>query len=157
VAKQGHGQIDILATIAGILRAHAASSLFGVGLICLWVASFIISLIPSKREVRFYLLTANISFFILILLVALTQQSIQGVRYFLFIEVFLISTNVLSLSWVATDELSNGSFYKPLRAIIFSFLMAWIAIDSMLLYKISSGRSESFRDCLGTNLSHKFN
>ena len=139
VAKQIHGDSP-LAVLRTILLTHAGASLFGVGMLGLWMFSALVAYRVSTHEVRVYLLVANASMIVFCGLLIVTGQAIQGVRYFVFIESFLGALNILTLSGMGWR--SPRLWQLGLLTAVFG---AWFCYDLVIFYRISAGRSETYR------------
>lgn len=141
LAKQAQStSIEIVKTLTTILRAHLGSSLFGAGMLALWSISALLVLRATHGGERRALLAVNAGVPVFIVLLIVTQQAIQGMRYFVFLEFFVVSVNILSLP-------RSGS---PLRfglpvCIGVAAMCLWFAFDAVLFHKIVKGRSDTYQ------------
>jgi hypothetical protein len=150
IAKQSQsGTLYVLKTLETIFTAHFAASFFGIGLLILWVTSLVFAYRTGQNNVRVFILVTNTGILLFILLLLITQQQIQGIRYFIFIEVFLIALNILCLPNV-------GQIFKPRKSayIVFIITLIWIAFDSVIFYRLQSGRSESYKHFVETDYNY---
>ena len=73
---------------------------------------------------------------------------IQGIRYFIFLETFLISYNLLICNEFDLNKLINKKInykYKYLLYLLIPLLISpWLWNDFNALNRISEGRSQSF-------------
>jgi hypothetical protein len=148
-----HATFVDLAT--GMVSAHLASSLFGVGLVLIWIGTFVMALGSRSRRSRPGLLVANASVLLFFALVFARGQSIQGIRYFLFIYAFVCTWNVCVLSLQAqADAASTGRAWFKRNIVVASAaaIFAWGLVDAWLVLRISEGRSRTYRDFVGAHL-----
>ena len=143
-----------------IARAHISASIFGLSLLINWLLSIYLLFGNSKKikndNTKFYYFIGffmNLSFPVMISLIFFKGQMIQGIRYFIFIESFLISFNLfvykksINNNFLRTNYPHNHS--KEIKKYI-SILFLCLTIsplfwnDFSVLKKISSGRSETF-------------
>lgn len=143
LAKRGTGALDLIGTFNAVATAHAAASLFGIGSPILLLSSFIVAFRLSGYPERMYLLSANFGLFLFFLLLASTHQALQGMRYFVFLETFLIALNVLALPapGVRYRSFVISAITKRLIAALLSF---WFLVDAALFFQISHGRTQSY-------------
>ena len=152
IAKSGI-EYNIFSLSWTIARSHLSSSFFGISLFIIWIFSFLIIFLKTYRSKdlisikTFYLnILINFSMLFLIILIAFRGQMIQGIRYFIFIESFLITFNYLTLN----KRLKNTKIlsFSDIKKFIFPFLVAitllWLIYDFNVFYRISQGRSETF-------------
>ncbi|HKI01269.1 MAG TPA: hypothetical protein VKK31_04765 [Thermoanaerobaculia bacterium] len=75
-------------------RSTLSSLTLGAGLVALWMLSLVLGLRAADRRGRMALLTANLLFPCLIALIAARGQILHGVRYLLWVYLFLIAWNL---------------------------------------------------------------
>ena len=82
--------------------AHAAASMFGA----LMLGACCVSAVFAYRQLdrRRFVLAINAALPLFVILVILRQQSIQGFRYLVFIEFFLLEFNLLMLRGAVTPQ-----------------------------------------------------
>ena len=137
------------------MTVHVAASLFGVGLLTILLLSFIVAFEKANKAERIYLAVANSGLILFIFLLAIFHQALQGVRYFIFLEIYLISLNILSMSSVNNPRF-NLSFpqMRPALKIIGIIFGSWFLVDAVLFYRITEGRSESYRNFLVSDFNY---
>jgi hypothetical protein len=138
---------EALATLFNVAKTQAAASLFGALLLLCLIISFLLAL---RRQVATpFTLVLNASFPVFVALIVVRHQAVQGIRYFVFLEFFLISFNlyVLDEATPASDRWPVLPFpkLKP-WAVVFAALagISWYAFDLAHLRLISAGRTASF-------------
>ena len=139
-----------------VLKAHLSASLFGVALILSSLISlYLINTRPNKlnqNNQKYFANLINFSLPIMIILILIKGQIIHGVRYFLFLETFLISFNLLICNRYDCKQLIKFKknyqyFFIPL------IISTWIIHDFNVLNRISKGRSETFLNMSNQDLS----
>lgn len=138
IAKRPPPEVKIqpLATTIQFAIVHAASSLFGVGLGLMWLFSLVMARKTRHRREQIPLLAVNLGWLVFLLLLIVTRQAIQGVRYFVFLYSFLIAFNLLQVR--ATLLLSR----KWQLAVV--PLLAWLSFDAFVVQRLSRGRSQTW-------------
>ena len=90
IAKAGGGSaIDVLLNSA---KAHVAASMFGIGMAAVWLSSLIAALQRGLR--RPLVIAMNSGLLLFIAAAAIRHQEVQGYRYFVPLECFLIGFNI---------------------------------------------------------------
>ena len=83
------------------------------------------------------------------------QQSVQGIRYYIFIEFYIISFNLWSLSKFKFNELNTTIYTKKLMAFV---TICFFIMANMFDYRkfeiIVNGRSNSFQSFMSRDLSY---
>lgn len=133
-----------------LIRAHISASIFGVSLIVTLIIS-LYALNKSRKSLnqnnkRNFVYLINLSLPVLIFLIFIKGQMIQGIRYFIFIETFLISFNLLICNEYDFKQFINHK--KNYQYFIYLFIplliSPWLWHDFNVLNKISYGRSQTF-------------
>ena len=142
--------VDIAGTLRAVAYVHAASSMFGVGLLVLWLSSFALALWKVRGPALLSLLVVNAAMVVLLGGIAVTNQAIQGIRYFVFLYAFMITWNICA---VGDGGLAlpawKGRVYKAAGLV----LALWWAFDAYLVWNISLGRSQTYRTFASVDLS----
>jgi hypothetical protein len=150
-----------VATLLDIAKAHAAASSLGLLVLGAGVLSCAAAL--HRAQDRRFVMILNASFPLLLLLVVWRQQAVQGYRYFVFIEFFLLAFNIAVLDAapgpaVLTAHQPNaampgrGSWSIPVVALLGLAFVGWQAFDLHKLEIIAEGRSASFEKFESLNL-----
>ena len=149
IAKGGL-KYDLNFLILNILRAHLSASIFGISLLLsLFISIYSIykckNILNQTNQTNFIYLI-NFSLPILFFLILIKGQMIQGIRYFIFLETFLISYNVLICKAYDLNKLINKKInYKYFLYLFIPLLISpWLWNDFNALNRISEGRSQSF-------------
>jgi hypothetical protein len=140
---------DVFATLITIAKAHVASDLFGIGLFLLWFTSAFLVIHKTTdpiKKLQFIIL--NFSMLVFVIMLILSQQSIQGIRYFLFIESFLLFCNLLGLKSIRIFV----KIQAPVMAVMVLVFISLFSFDTYKFLSISKGRSETFFKFLETDL-----
>ena len=133
-----------------LIRAHVSASIFGVSLILsLFISLYSIyknsNNLNQNNQINFAYLI-NLSLPAIILLILIKGQMIQGIRYFIFIETFLISFNLLICNEYYLKKFTEHK--KNYRYYIYLFIplliSPWLWHDFDVLNKISYGRTQTF-------------
>ena len=149
IAKGGF-KYDLNFFTLNIVRAHFSASIFGVSLIIAIFISFYLiykynnSKNKNNKENFAYLI--NFSLPIMIFIIFIKGQMIQGIRYFIFLETFLISFNLLICEGYDFKQFINyKKNYKYFLYLLIPLLISpWLWNDFNVLNKISEGRSQTF-------------
>jgi hypothetical protein len=153
VAKQEYSGsmklFDVFDSVLWILKAHVGASFFGMGLLIVWAVSASLAYRTNQNAIKYCVLAANSSMLLFILLLLLSHQDVQGVRYYIFIEAFLVALNYLFLSNTRQDVRP-----KPIAYLVFVIMLLWITFDAVSFYKISAGRSETYKRFTETDYSY---
>ena len=141
-------------TVLDSVKAHLAASLFGVGTLIAWSISFWhASRAPGQRV---FVAALNAGLPLLLVLIATRHQDVQGYRYFVFIEFFLLAVN--SALVAPAQEISmmrNQSRWRSMALLgLTMMLVAWESYDWRRLEMLSAGRSASFEKFLLGDLSY---
>jgi hypothetical protein len=153
IAKQEYSGsmkvFEVLDSALWIFKAHAGASFFGMGLLILWAASAFLAYRATQNAGKYCVLAANSSMLLFILLLLLSHQDVQGVRYYIFIEAFLIALN-----WLFLSTARENVRLKPIAYPLFIVMLLWITFDAAAFYKISAGRSETYGRFTETDYSY---
>jgi hypothetical protein len=152
LAKAGASAASV--TLIDSIKAHLAASLFGVGMLVAWLISFWnASRAPGQR---FFVAAMNAGLPLLLVLIALRHQDVQGYRYFVFIEFFLVSVNTaLVASGKEISVMRDQSRWRPIGLLgLTVMLVAWESYDWHRLDVLSAGRSTTFEKFLQGDLSY---
>jgi hypothetical protein len=148
VAKQVRGaDFNLFGTLADVGKAHVASSFLGIGGFLTWLVSFLTAARGDKTNDRIAVLGVNTGFLVFVALLAISHQSIQGIRYFFFLYSFLIAWNVGLIS-VALPKLRA---WQTVLAV--AVAGAWLAFDGYIVSNISGGRSQTYQTFAHSNLA----
>jgi hypothetical protein len=148
VAKQIRGvDFSLYGMLADVGKAHVASSFLGIAGFLTWLVSFLTAARGGKANDRLAVLGVNAGFVIFGALLAVSHQSIQGIRYFFFLYSFLIAWNVDLIS-VAVPKLR--AWQIVLAAAVVG---AWLALDGSIVSRISEGRSQTYQTFTHSNLA----
>jgi hypothetical protein len=131
-------------TLLDIAKAHVAASSLGLIVVTAWIWSFRTAL--RRTSDRRFVGLLNGALFMLVVLIVWRQQAVQGYRYFVFIEFFLLSFNIAVLDSADTSPLQFTSFSSvglgALAALGLAFV-AWQAFDFHKILAVSGGRGAS--------------
>ena len=146
---------NIISYLTGIIISHLSSSMFGIGSLALLVGTFIFSLKNSKRKNEIILV--NISIIFVIIIMTIRQQFIQGFRYFIFIEFFIISYNIYEISKgkyyrFNANKISSININVKCKYIFALLLVIWFVFDYSRVYFISKIRVETLDSFLDKKL-----
>lgn len=144
LAKQGAGSIDLIGTLRTAIQVHVAASSFGAGLLVLLFVSFTLALYRADSNRLMYVLVTNSAFPVFLLLVVVRKQALQGVRYFVFIEFFLITLNLLTIRAAGVWLTPFQPSLRRARVIVYAGVALWFLFDLRVLGQVYSGRSETF-------------
>lgn len=156
-----------LRTLTDIARAHAASSAFGLGLALLAGIGWLRLLRRVRGAERAAVLLLGSSIPILWGLVVMANQQVQGMRYFVFHELFVASWCLLWLNRVETamEETaadcgrlvpSGTSRCRLLWAgssVLVGLALALIVADAVAFARLVEGRSRTYRVLRDADLS----
>jgi hypothetical protein len=135
-----------LATLFNVMKTQAAASLFGALLLLCLLLSFLGAV--RRRAATPFIGVLNASFLVFVALVVVRHQAVQGIRYFVFLEFFLISFNLHALDGASPAALRPVSLSPTLKpwAIGCAAVVAitWYALDFSRLRAISAGRTATF-------------
>jgi hypothetical protein len=154
VAKSGDASIH--AAVTGLPHAlivtitgHLAASLFGVILSLLVVIFFIWSLRALNGSKRLIILGLYALYPLLVMGIAARHQSVQGLRYFLFLDFFLI---VVSAQVIAHETPRHARNLEEklkrapwMRTTSILGLTAWMLFDVTLYQGVAASRAETYR------------
>ena len=152
IAKAGV-KYDLFYFIYSILRPHFGSSLFGISLALSLLISFYLIYInkdnfknKSQKNLIYLTYLINLSFPLMLLLILFKGQMIQGIRYFIFIETFLITFNLLICETIVIKKFKIPiNNYKLFSYLLIPIIISpWLWNDFKALDRISKGRSETF-------------
>jgi hypothetical protein len=146
-------------TFGDVLKGHAAASSFGV----LMLVAGGISAVQAARHGRnrLFVIVLNAGFILLLALIVWREQAIQGYRYFVFIEFFLLAFNIAVLDETGANADAPASVTESPRSsprvavlagIIGLVFIGWQAFDLSRLDTITAGRSASFEKFETTDL-----
>ena len=149
------GVADFVATLSDAAKAHIAASSFGVLILGSWLYSTVWAVRHSACRRFAWVVNAGLP--VLLVLIAWRQQAIQGYRYFVFIEFFLLYTNIRLLD-LAPARPAPEQRHPPwarwtAAAIILLVLGAWQIFDLQRLQIMSNGRGASFERFERANLA----
>jgi hypothetical protein len=139
--------MQALATVLNIVKTQAAASLFGALLLLCLASSFLF--LRRYHVATSFATILNASFLAFVALVVVRHQAVQGIRYFVFIEFFLVSFNLYVLDDAAPVSGSKPPAFAPsVRPWAFACValvgIAWYAFDFSHLRLISGGRTATF-------------
>ena len=99
-----------------------------------------------NHQENIFSILVNFSLPFMLILVALKGQIIQGIRYFIFIESFLITFNYLYFynNFDNPNLLHFNKIKKSFLIFLFTITTLWFINDFHALARISKGRSETF-------------
>lgn len=149
IAKAGV-KYNISYFITSILRPHFGASLFGISLAISLLLSFYLIYVNkislNNKNLNSFSYLINFSFPLMLILIFFKGQMIQGIRYLVFLETFLISFNLLtSKNYDLSGFVNKRTYYKYLSLFLVPLILSpWLWNDFKVLKKISKGRSESF-------------
>jgi hypothetical protein len=141
----------LVGTLIDVAKVHVAASTLSVLVFAAWSYSLVrLVLIGGKLRI---VLILNAALPVLIALVALRQQAVQGYRYFVFVEFFLVAFNaaVLSAGGLGSSHGSQRWFesWSPrtwaAASGIVAVLVAWQLADYLRLARMIEGRSASLQ------------
>ena len=153
---KGGLKYDLIFFAFNLIRAHISASIFGLSLIVsLFISIYQLNkyreILNQNNKINFAYLI-NLSLPVIIFLIFIKGQMIQGIRYFIFIETFLISFNLLICNDYDFKQFINNK--KNIQYFIFLtipiLISPWLWHDFNILNKISYGRSQTF-----SNLSNQ--
>jgi hypothetical protein len=148
IAKRVRGlPVNVPMTARYVLGAHAASSGFGAGLLALWLATLFAAMRGCGARERIRVLAVNASWPVFVVLLAISHQAIHGVRYFVFLEVFLISWNMANAS-----DAPLPAFRRP-WLLALAPLAAWFAADAFLARRVVASYESVYEEFTHANLS----
>jgi len=133
-----------------VAKAHASASFFGVAALIVWSISSI--LVCRSARARVFPLSLNFGLGFLVALIILRHQAVQGYRYFVFIEFFLIAFNIESLIRITTPRKSVSKHQVAFVTAAVFACVAWQWFDFTRLNIINAGRSSSFESFATGNL-----
>jgi hypothetical protein len=138
---------NVAATIVNIGKAHAAASMLGMLVLGAWAASWMLIAYSAQRRRSAMLL--NCGFLLFVALVVLRHQAVQGYRYFVFIEFFLLAFNILVLGnekrpVLPTLPLMSRASTGITLAMVGLIFIAWQTFDLQKMKVISAGRGTTF-------------
>ncbi len=142
------GGAALLDTLADVAKAHLAASTLGILVPGGTVLSFWMAMRTARH--RAFVAVLNAGLVLLLCLVVWRGQAIQGYRYFVFIEFFLLAFNIAAVN---SREQTGEKRFPPLRPWIASpatavllalVFVGWQAFDLHKLRTISAGRGVSF-------------
>ena len=142
-----------------LIRAHVSASIFGVSLtLALFIslyAAYKFSNSLNKINQKNFIYLINLSVPAIIFLILVKGQMIQGIRYFIFIETFLISFNLLICNEYDFKQFFNNKRnYKYFIYLFIPLLITpWLWHDFNVLNKISYGRSQTFLNLSNQDLT----
>jgi hypothetical protein len=145
----------VVTTIFDIAKAHVGASFFGVVVVAAWAWSFLAA--ARQAPNASFIVLLNAAFALLIVLIIWRQQAVQGYRYFVFIEFFLLAFNTAALDW--KPPRSPAAYAQPRitstlgLALIFIAFLSWQIYDVQKLRSVSKGRSESFAKFQSANFN----
>jgi hypothetical protein len=135
-------------TLVDSIKAHLAASLFGIGTLVAWSISFWqASRAPSQR---IFVAALNAGMPLLLVLIAMRHQNVQGYRYFVFIEFFLLAVNTALVAPGQDISMTRDQSRWPPIALLglTVLLVAWESYDWHRLDLLNAGRSASFEKFL---------
>lgn len=147
LAPNGSAAAEAIATLFNVAKTHAAASLFGALLLLCLMLSFV--LVRRRTVISSFVAVLNGSFLAFVILIVARHQAVQGIRYFVFIEFFLVSFNLYVLDAALPDADSWPVALSPrlkswaLASVALAGI-AWYAVDLSHLRLISAGRSATF-------------
>lgn len=150
-AAKGHVEINLFTDLIDFVRlvvmVHFAASLFGVGVgLCFLLSIFkcLLSVKPSGGKGVFFIL--NVCFIVFLALIFIRHQALQGYRYFVAIEFFLLTYNIMSLPESKSLTLNGFIRNNAVLLVVISLVVSWNIFDFSRLQIISSGRSRTFHE-----------
>lgn len=146
IAKAGM-KYNLNSFIYLILRAHIGASLFGISLaISLLLSFYLIYKSKNHNNLTYFIYLINFSLPLMLILILIKGQEIQGIRYFIFIETFLTTFNLLICKNYKISEFPfHIKIYKYFSLLLIPIMLSpWLWNDFKALKRISNGRSEAF-------------
>lgn len=133
-------------TLVVLAKTHAAASFLGASMLLLWAVSLWRAQTRDPR--RGFVLTLNLALPLFVALVMWRQQAIQGIRYLVFIEFFLVVFNLAMLRQAQV----RAPVHRGWLASALALVLAWQAFDFHLLRVMTDGRGASFEKFRDTDL-----
>lgn len=138
-----------------LIKSIAASLSLGIGLVMLWIVSCTVALRRLAREKKNWgsLILINSLVFVVIALIGIRGQWLQGVRPLVWLFVFPIFWNVRAYEWAISDnDDSSQTKHSSIglrRVLAFSVVIVmslfWIA-ESIAVAKVVKGRTKVLMD-----------
>jgi hypothetical protein len=156
IAKAGGGRaIDVLLTSA---KAHVAASLFGVGTVAVWLSSLIAAWQRGLR--RTLVIAMNSGLLVFIAMAAIRHQEVQGYRYFVPLECFLLGFNLrilqLSPPFAAARPHAGSTPQRTQRllgSVLVLLAVCWWLFDWHRFQIVNDGRATTYESFKRLNLS----
>jgi hypothetical protein len=156
IAKAGGGRaVDVLVNSA---KAHAAASMFGIGTVAVWLSSLIAALQRGLR--RTLVITMNSGLLVFIAMAAIRHQEVQGYRYFVPLECFLIGFNIGILQLRPPSAAARLHFHSmPQRtqriygSVAGLLVVCWWLFDWHRLQIVNDGRATTYETFRRLDLS----
>lgn len=139
--------IELLGTLVDVASAHVTASIFGIGLLTAWLVSLFAAW--QRPECRISVGVINLAWCGFVVLLIVTQQQLQGIRYFCFLYSFLIGWNAAMANGSAGRITLKRKVLIPVAAALAVLLTA----DSWVVGRLSGGRSETYRRFATSDLS----
>jgi hypothetical protein len=152
IAKAGYS--SSADAIVHTISSHIGASLFGCGMAATWLASLWFAWRSVSQRVFIAVLNSGLP--VLVALIALRHQAVQGYRYFVFIEFFLVACNAQLIAPSEHRAPLRGTLTLrrvTLLSLAVAAMLVWEAYDWRHLEVISAGRSVTFERFLNGNLS----
>jgi hypothetical protein len=147
-----------IGSLRDIVAGHLAASSFGAMVVITWLVSSLYA-IRDLRYLRF-VVVLNASMALLLAIVLWRRQAVQGYRYFVFIEFFLLTFNILIVNIRREVRVQRHAVtaWSPLRvaavaAPLAVLFVAWQLFDLQKLEVMSAGRGMSFQRFEAMDLS----
>lgn len=134
-----------------IVRSHVGGSLFGVGIIGLCFISFVLVLsAPMSAVKKNQLVLLSLALPFLVVAVVVRSQAIQGVRYFLYVETFLLFVNLFLLGQFSSNV---GLLRKSAAYALLWVGLVWGLADHYFFHRVTKGITASIKRFQETDLS----
>jgi len=158
VAKAATGSLQVttmFATLIDIAKAHGAASMLAVVVIVAWFYS-------ADRAIRYganrpFSIILNATAPLMILTIIVRQQAVQGYRYFVFMEFFLLAYNILVID---TENESPAPVVRQWRlkhwvaaGSLSMLCVCWQALDFQRFSIMIASRAASFAKFRDANLT----
>jgi hypothetical protein len=151
VAKAATGPVtlsSLLSTWVDVAKAHGAASYLGGSVGAAWLYSA--AVVVRQRRLKSYSVILNAALPVFLLAIALRQQAIQGYRYFVFIEFFLLAYNIQVIAAEPGPEPEPAARTTMPRRAGWMFMTgialtaAWQAVDFHRFSIMVASRAASF-------------
>lgn len=145
LAKAGSGPSLMILWV--FVQVSGSAIVLGIGSLLLYVASAWLSARCGGKWGRTAWITANANLPLIILSACLRQQTLQGIRYFVWATIFSIVLNILTIADAKPQPNFWGSLSAKQRYSISGLALLFLIIlpfDSYYAYRVMSGRARTF-------------